>query len=569
MKAMFKHMKLTQKLTVSLLIVSCGFLVFSVYVFSTLNIIKVNGPIYRQIVQGKDLVADILPPPDYIIESYLVAYELRDNMQNKQKVAELTKYLLEKLKVEYLQRHEYWTSDNIYLPREPAIRQAMLTDSYEPAMNFFAAIEKEYLPAIGSADTARVDRILNETLKVHYNEHRRHIDKVVELTIQKNSRIEADAAASVKRRSALAILICIVSLTFGALLFSMIIRRIHVSLRNFTLTLRDISEGDGDLTRRIEIRNMDEIGTISVYFNRFVEKLGGMIREITGGAEEVAHSASALSDTSAKIAATAETMVQQTKTVSDATEESNSSLTYISTSSGEMTDASNTVAVSIEEMSASLNEVAMNCQKELRIATEAAEHARAGKETMNNLGSAAQSIGKVVEVINDIADQTNLLALNATIEAATAGEMGKGFAVVASEVKELARQTAGATNEIALQVEQMQSNTSLAIKSIEQISEVIGEVNLISQNIVSAVEEQSATINEIAKNISGVRSLSSAFSMNVNASAETIKEIAESMNSLNQSINNTSGNISQIKNHSESLSGLSVSLKKTVEKFKI
>ncbi len=120
---------------------------------------------------------------------------------------------------------------------------------------------------------------------------------------------------------------------------------------------------------------------------------------------------------------------------------------------------------------------------------------------MDKLGAAAKSIGKVVEVINDIADQTNLLALNATIEVASAGEAGKRFAVVANEVKELAKQTAQATQEIQKQVEDMQTNTESAIKAIDSVSKVIEEVNEISQTIVSAVEEQSATVNEISRNV--------------------------------------------------------------------
>jgi methyl-accepting chemotaxis protein len=220
-------------------------------------------------------------------------------------------------------------------------------------------------------------------------------------------------------------------------------------------------------------------------------------------------------------------------------------------------------------MSSSINEVAKNCQKESQIAADASREARSTKEQIERLGSASKEIGKVIDVINHIADQTNLLALNAKIEAASAGEAGKGFAVVANEVKELAKQTAQATGEIARQVEEMQTSTDSAVKAVERITTVIDEVNTISQTIVSAVEEQSATVNEIAKNIGGASSAATKIAKNVGESAKGLSEVSSNIQGVNGAARNTAEGMNQIKTSANDLAKLASGLRKLVDQFKV
>jgi methyl-accepting chemotaxis protein len=233
-----------------------------------------------------------------------------------------------------------------------------------------------------------------------------------------------------------------------------------------------------------------------------------------------------------------------------------------------MSSSADLVATAIEEMSASLNEVSRNCQKELQIATVANTHAKSGKEVMDRLGAAAKSVGKIVEVINDIADQTNLLALNASIEAASAGDAGKGFAVVASEVKELAKQTAQATQEIEQQIGEMQSNTQSAVKAIEAVSSVIEEVNTISQTIVSAVEEQSATVSEIARNINSVSVSAQGVSRNVLESAKGLSGVSATIAGVNSAVEETANGIVHVKSNAEELAKMAETLKSLLSQFK-
>jgi methyl-accepting chemotaxis protein len=187
---------------------------------------------------------------------------------------------------------------------------------------------------------------------------------------------------------------------------------------------------------------------------------------------------------------------------------------------------------------------------------------------MENLGKAAQEIGKIVELINDIADQTNLLALNATIEAASAGDAGKGFAVVANEVKELARQTSQATQNITIQIQGIQNNTKNAVTAIEMIAQIIEEVNTISQTIVSAVEEQSVTINEVSRSVSGASVAATEIARNVSESAKGLAEVASSISNVNITVNDTSAGIVEVRENASTLSQMSGTIDTIVKQFK-
>lgn len=347
------------------------------------------------------------------------------------------------------------------------------------------------------------------------------------------------------------------------------VTRILKPLDKVSKTLFDIAQGAGDLTIRINIASNDEIGKLAESFNKFTEKLQGIIGQIVADSNTVAASATELSSVSAQIATHAEEMSTQTSTVASATEQATANINSVSSAAGVMSSSVQSAATAIEEMSASLNEVSSNCQKELKIAVEASAHAKNSKLVMDKLGAAAKSIGKVVDVINDLADQTNLLALNATIEAASAGDAGKGFVVVASEVKELAKQTAKATHEIQQQVEEIQTNTESAIKAIDAVSRVIEEVNTISHTIVSAVEEQSATVNEISKNVSEVSSGAKEVSKNVAESADGLTMVSSTIAGVNNAVSDTAKGIQQVNTSAGDLSKLSEGLNVLLRQFKI
>ncbi|MBD3346535.1 MAG: HAMP domain-containing protein [Chitinivibrionales bacterium] len=361
----------------------------------------------------------------------------------------------------------------------------------------------------------------------------------------------------------------IAAIVVVVLLNSVLGVQISNSLGRMSGMLRDISEGEGDLTKRLESDSGDEIGDMARYFNNFVNKLQGIITKIAGDAESVASSSSELSTTSVQIASHADEMNSQSTTVASAAEQATANVNGIASAAEEMSTSMSTVASSIEEMSASLNEVAKNCQKELAVARDANSRASATRQQMEKMDASSREIGKVVDTIKDIADQTNLLALNATIEAASAGDAGKGFAVVANEVKELAKQTAQATDEISRQIEQMQSDTEESVNAIEKIAEVIEQVTEISQTIVSAVEEQSATINEISGNVGGASNASSEIARNVQESASGLSEVSSNIQSINTASGETAQGMELIKESAQGLSQLAEQLNQVVNQFKV
>ena len=185
------------------------------------------------------------------------------------------------------------------------------------------------------------------------------------------------------------------------------------------------------------------------------------------------------------------------------------------------------------------------------------------------MGTAADEIGKVIEVIQDIAEQTNLLALNATIEAARAGEAGKGFAVVATEVKELAKQTATATDDIRTRIEVMQRSTGQAVESIEQISDVVGQVNDLNRMIASAVEEQSKTTQEIVGHVGGTADLAQTVARGVAESAEASREITENISHVDGVLQETADGADQSRESGDELNRLATEMRALVDQFRV
>lgn len=244
---------------------------------------------------------------------------------------------------------------------------------------------------------------------------------------------------------------------------------------------------EGDLSQRVHLTSEDEMGEIGKSLNHAFERVGQTIQTIGYDAQALASSSEELTKISQRMSTTAEETSVQAGAVSAASEQVSKHV--------------QTVAAGSEEMTASIKEIAKNASEAARVAAQAVNFAEQTNTTIAKLDVSSDEIGNVIKVITSIAEQTNLLALNATIEAARAGEAGKGFAVVANEVKELAKQTTQATEDIGHRVSTIQNDTQAAVSAISQISDIIHQINDISNTIASAVEEQAATTNEISRNV--------------------------------------------------------------------
>ena len=325
----------------------------------------------------------------------------------------------------------------------------------------------------------------------------------------------------------------------------------------------------GDLTHTLENLGDDEIGILGAALNATGTQLRAVVSEMAANAQALNHSAQALTDTANNQAATAEETTVQANTVASAGEELSINSKSMSASASQITQSTSTVAAAMEEMSSSIQEVARNCAQESEIARKADTQARETRMLMGKLDDSARQIGKVVELINRIAEQTNLLALNATIEAASAGEAGRGFAVVANEVKELARQSAAATEDIRKQVSLIQDNTGASIKSLEEVGKIIEQVSHISSSIAAAVEEQSATTSEIVGTIHGVSTATGTLSQNVQQTAEGAAEVARNIAGVSTAAEDGAKGAARISTSATELNQLSATLSKLVAQFKI
>jgi methyl-accepting chemotaxis protein len=435
--------------------------------------------------------------------------------------------------------------------------------------NLNSVIQTDLTKALEAGDEAKlkdIDEVIDRTT----GEVETAINSAILAPADEKVRIAAgDARSSASRSIALSAIFVGLCILFIPLLISLIGRSIVAAIQKTALMLKDIAQGEGDLTKRLAANTNDELGDLARWFNAFIDKLQGIIKNIGGTVVNLSSASDGLSTVSTQLAASAEELTAQSTTVASSTSQATENINTISASAEEMSSGVTAVATAIEEMSASLNEVAKSCQTESQIAASANNQAKATQEMMERLGLSAQEIGKVIEVINDIADQTNLLALNATIEAASAGEAGKGFAVVANEVKELAKQTAQATQEIGRQIEEMQKSTGGAVKAIEGITKIIEEINTISQTIVAAVEEQSATVNELARNVGGASQAATDIAAKVGESAKGLSEVSVNIQGVNQVALDTARGMHTIKSSADDLSKLASGLEAVVKQFKV
>ena len=340
-------------------------------------------------------------------------------------------------------------------------------------------------------------------------------------------------------------------------------------LNNATHVALDLAEGEGDLTKRMDFKAKDEIGVLGRSIDKLLTTLGGMIKQIQNSGVSLNQSGQELASLAEQMSGGTTNIQTRANGVAAAAEEMSINMNTVAAAVEEASVNVSTVAESTSSIAEAGKQIAAKTKNARTMTGEAVIRTQSSYELISVLGNAAKEIGRVTETITEISEQTNLLALNATIEAARAGEAGKGFAVVANEIKELAKQTAGATVEINTKIQGIQDSTGKTVQEIQEILRVINEVNSIVDAIASAVEDQTATTNDIAENIEqasiGIEEVAGNVSQISAVSGEVARDIAE----VSLSSQELSRNSNMVRQSAENLNRMTAQLQEVTDRFKV
>jgi len=417
--------------------------------------VKVNGPLYNAIVSDKDLLADVLPPPVYVIESMVVATRAATNPSPAIRADAVRK--LAELETEAKKRSSFWMGS----VTEPEIRAAFEKQIISAADSFFHLQDEQFIPAVNDGQQAHAQALLLGVMSDAYANQRGAVDNLVELTNASFEKLNAQAEVVDEAPTRQLVAVSVLVLALISLIGWLTVQQLMRGLARTVAALQ--TAATGDLNVHTGIVSHDEFGTIAFAHDSFPATLRKSLRSIASNAS--AHDAASpqLSHLGDTLSLGAEETSLQASRVAHATEGVSHNV--------------QTVATASEELSVSVTEIARSASAAALIANGAVSAVENANGTIARLGTSSEEIGKVIKTITSTAQQTNLLALNATIEAARAGEAGKDFAVVANEVKELAKETARATDEISAKIQSIQSDVESAVRAVQHIGGILSQIN--------------------------------------------------------------------------------------------
>ncbi|MCP3403900.1 methyl-accepting chemotaxis protein [Bradyrhizobium sp. CCGB20] len=514
--------------------------------------LKVGGPLYSDIKLGNDLIADILPPPEYVIEAYL---EATLAMREPDQLAAHGERLVQ-LRKDYDERKAFWVTSSL----SADLKTALVSKSDAEVQKFWKLLSDQLLPALKAKDTAASERAYAQ-LKDAYTAHRAVIDSIVESANKQNADMEKLAA---DRDSSILFILLGVSaavLAFIAAGLLGVALGVVRPIVRMTDTMQQLATGDlaADIPfahRKDEVGSM--AGALQVFKQGAIENSRLREEQLQKEQEAALAKRGALHQMAETVERETGRSVDSASVASQGVERAASSLSEIARSlsaesqavasaSTQALGSSQTVSAAAEELSASIRDIATQVARTSTVTKSAVAGREQARSTIQALAGAVKKIAEVSDLIGGIAGQTNLLALNATIEAARAGEAGRGFAVVAAEVKSLSDQTAKSTEEIGRLIAEIQASTQAAVDAVETMGGHIVEIDGVATSVAAAMAEQDAATREIARSISESASAANEVSAKIANVSRDAASVDERATEVRQAIAGMAANLEQLR----------------------
>ncbi len=545
-----RNSHLSRTLTLLVVIFGLLFLVFGLTTWRTLEQVRVKGPIYSNIVQGKDLIADVLPPPEYIIEAYLLVLQLADEPDPARRGVLISEG--NKRRIEYENGQVKWKRDL----GATDLGDLMTVTAYNPAMEFFKLRDEQFIPALQAGDRDKARAILAQ-MHQRYEAHRLAIDQVVTISKTRNATAESDADEVIASQSRTLLVLALAIL--GVVAFMAVFAQRTAARLSERIRLASAVAGrvaSGDLTTEVPATDGDDETSLLL---RAISTMSSSLRALVTRAK---HASIELMSTATEFAATSR---QQETTVQS-----------FGTSTNEIAAAVKQISATSSELLATMEGVNAVAGQTSDLAQEGQSGLRNLDTTMDRLAQAANTMAArlaaireeaaeitgVVTAISKVADQTNLLSINAAIEAEKAGEQGLGFLVLAREIRRLADQTAVATLDIEQMVKQMQTAVSAGVMEIDRFAEEvrsgIGNVNRVG--------------GQFSQIISQVKTLSERFDAvnhGMRSQSQGARQIGEAMGQLIDGARQTSVSLREFNSATESLRDAVSTLRQEISQFNV